>query len=209
MRILIFGASGNTGNELVKQALAKHYHVTAFVRNPSAFSFSHTMLHVVQGDVVDYHAVAGAIKEQDAVLCALGAATPFKRDHGLVAGIENIMKAMQNQGVSRFIYLSFIGVKESRQHLGFFVNYVVAPLLSNVIRDHEAKETIIKRSPLNWTIVRPPKLTTGARTGGFRFGEKIKPESLILSISRADLAAFILSQLEDEAFIRKAVCVMY
>jgi putative NADH-flavin reductase len=109
----------------------------------------------------------------------------------------------------RLIYLSFLAVRHSRQDLGAVVNYIIAPLLRNVIRDHEAKEALIRQSRLDWVIVRPPRLTKGRRTSVYRSGERIPARSLVLTISRADLAEFMLKQLADNTFIHRAPRVMY
>ncbi len=209
MNITIFGASGLTGHELVYQALQQGHHVKAFVRNPSKLQVKHDNFLLFKGEILDYSAVVTAIKGQDAVFCALGASTPLKQDPVIIEGVINIIGSMEQLSVQRFIYLSFLGVKESRENLGFFVNWIVAPLLRNVIADHEKKEKIIKQSQLNWTIIRPPRLTNGPYKGIYLFGEQVRPKSLILKISRADLADFMLRQLKDNSFIKKAPLVMY
>jgi putative NADH-flavin reductase len=209
MNVLVFGASGRMGRELVQQGLAHGDFVTAFVRDPAKFDIKHSNLKVVQGNVVDYASVERAVKGQDAVLCALGSSTPVKRDPTLVDGVRNIIRAMEQAGARRFVYLSFLAVRESRGDLGPVVNYVVAPLLHNIISDHEVKESLIKQSQLDWIIVRPPRLTSGRRTGLYRSGEQIAARSLILTLSRADLAEFMLKQLTDDTFVRKAPLVMY
>src|SRR5262245_36545264 len=144
MNILIFGASGRVGRELVRQALAQGDYVTAFVRDSAKLDIQHVNLNVMKGDVVDYASVEGAVKGQEAVICALGASTPAKRDQTLVDGVCHIIQAMEQAGVRRLVYLSFIAVRESRRDLGPVVNYIVAPLLHNVIDDHEEKERLIR-----------------------------------------------------------------
>src|SRR5687768_7156317 len=148
MRILIFGASGATGHELVKKALAQEHDVTAFVRDRSKLSLTHNNLRVMQGDVKDYAAVEQGIKDQDAVLSALGASSPFKKDPILIAGVRNIIKSMQDLNVKRLIYLSFIGVSESRKDAGFVINHILTPLLHAATADHEEKENLIRASNL-------------------------------------------------------------
>lgn len=209
MNILIFGASGATGYALVRQALNQGHQVTAFVRNPDKLKISPGSIRFWQGDVTDYAAVNQAVQNQDAVLSALGASSPLKRDLNLIEGVRNIVKAMEHANVQRFIYLSFLGVKEGRQRSGFFIRYIIPMLLQNVIQDHEAKEAIIKQSTLNWTIVRPPKLTLGKHTGLWRSGENIKPHGLKLTLSRADVADFMLQQLSDNTFSRKAPLILH
>jgi putative NADH-flavin reductase len=210
VRIAIFGAAGATGRALVMQALTQGHQVTAFVRTPSKFDLTHANLNVVQGDVADAAAVELALFGQDAVLCTLGASTPLKRDQTLVNGMDNIVRAMERSGPRRLIYLSFLGVSGGREQLSLLGRYVVAPLiLRNVVTDHEAKEIIITRSCLDWTIVRSPRLTNGPHTGAYRHGGNIKATSMIPMISRADVADFMLLQLDDLAYLRKAPAVMY
>jgi putative NADH-flavin reductase len=87
---------------------------------------------------------------------------------------------------------------------------LVAPvLLRNVVADHEAKEQIIRQSSLDWVIVRPPRLTNGARRANYRSGLDIRATSVIPRISRADLAEFMLRQLRENTWVRKAPAVMY
>jgi putative NADH-flavin reductase len=210
VKIVVFGAAGGTGRALVTQALAQSRGVVAFVRTPAKFDLEHEGLSVVHGDVVDAAAVERAVLGQDAVLCALGAASPLKRDPVLVSGIDNIVHAMERGGLRRLIYLSFLGVRGGREQLSFLGRYVVAPLiLRNIVADHEAKESIISRSSLDWTIVRPPRLSNGPHTGSYRHGSDIKAASVVPTISRADLADFMLRQLGDSAYLHKAPAVMY
>jgi len=209
MNILIFGASGATGQELVKQALAQGHLVTAFVRNPSKLKINHDNLKVIQGDVINYQLVEEAVKGQVAVLSALGASSPFKYDQSIVDGMGNIIKAMETNGVSRFIYMSFVGVKESRNTAGFVIKYIAPRLLSTEIAGHEAREKMIKQSQLKWTIVRSPTLTNGKQIAQFRSGEEVTSKGFTVTISRADVADFMLRQLTDNTFLIKTPSVMY
>jgi putative NADH-flavin reductase len=210
MNVLVFGASGGTGRELVKQALAQGHSVTAFVRDPTKFEIKHANMKVVKGDVSNYESVARALQNQGAAICALGSSTPLRRDPTLIDGVRHIIKAMEQAGVQRLIYLSFLGVRDGRNQLSFLGKHIVAPLaLRNVVADHEVKERLIKQSRLKWTIVRPPKLTNGQRTGAYRSGERIAANSIIPTISRADVADFMLKQLTDDTYLHKAPAVMY
>jgi putative NADH-flavin reductase len=209
-KVVIFGAAGATGRELVTQALAQGHQVTAFVRTPSKLSLTHPALTMAQGNVADAAAVERALTARDAVLCTLGAATPLRREMTLVTGVENIVNAMERSGPRRLIYLSFLGVRGGREQLNLLGKYLVAPLiLRNVVADHEAKESIITRSSLDWTIVRPARLTNGPRTGVYRHGSDIRAASVVPMISRADVADFMLQQLDSRAYLREAPAVMY
>jgi putative NADH-flavin reductase len=209
MKILIFGASGATGYNLVSQALRLEHFVTAFVRDPSKFKVKHANVKIFKGNVTDYHRVDDAMKGQDAVLSALGASSPFRRDFNLIIGIQNIVTAMMRQNIRRFVYQSFLGVKESRKELGFLINTIIPLMLKNVIADHEAKEAIIEKSNLDWTIVRCSRLTHGAFTGHYRDGEHILPSSLFPRISRTDVADFMLKQIAETKYLHKKPRIMY
>jgi putative NADH-flavin reductase len=208
MKVLIFGASGGTGRHLVKQAILQHHYVTAFVRSPADFGMAAANLAVFTGNVSDPAAIGRAMKDQDAVISVLGASRPRQADPAVVQGVRDIIQTMEQRGVRRLIYQSFVGVTESRAHAGLFTRLVAVPLLKHEIADHEAKEALVKASRLDWTIVRPPKLTNGAKTGLYRSGEDIGPHSLFPRLSRADAAEFLLRQLTDTTFIRKSPSVM-
>jgi putative NADH-flavin reductase len=207
MKILIFGASGATGQQLVLQALERAHIVTAFVRDPSKLELHHKNVAVFQGNVIDTKNVEDAVKDQDAVLSALGASNPFRKDKALIDGIRNITSAMRNQNVKRFIYQSFLGVRQYRHELGFLIHDVIPLALQSVISDHEAKEEIIQKSNLDWTIVRCGILTNGKFTGLYKDGEHIVG-SILPTISRANVADFMLNQLTDQKYVRKSPRIM-
>ena len=210
MDIVIFGAAGATGREIVAQALEQGHRITAFIRNPSWSGRDQLNLKVMCGDVRDAGAVAAAIEGQDAVVCALGAATPLRRDPGLVDGIGNIVTAMERHGVRRLVYLSFLGVHDGRPQLSRLGRRVVAPvLMRNVVADHEDKERIIRSSSLDWVIVRPPRLTNGPRRGTYRCGAGIRAAAMVPRISRSDVADFLLRQIHDDTYVRQTPAVMY
>jgi uncharacterized protein YbjT (DUF2867 family) len=210
MRVLVLGATGATGRHLVEQALAQGHHVTALARNPAKLHRRSPGLTVVQGDVTEPLTVERAVRSQDAVLCALGSSTPLKHDPALVAGIGNLVGAMERLHVRRLVYLSFLGVHHGRRQLSPLGKYVVAPLLMRKVgADHERKEAIIQQSTLEWVIVRPPRLTNGRRTGAYRSGEDIQAVLVVPRVSRVDLAEFMLRQLNGDTYVRRTPAVMY
>lgn len=209
MNIIIFGASGKTGHELVNQALEQGHNVTAFVRKPDKLNVKHQGLNVIQGDVINYQLVEEAIKGNDAVISALGASSPFKFDQSVVDGFGNIINAMEHNHINRLIYMSFIGVKESYKNAGFVIKYITPKILSTEIAGHEAREKMIKRSQLDWTIVRPPTLTNGKLTKQIRSGENSSANGFTVTISRADVAYFMVEQLNHKAFIKKVALIMH
>ena len=209
MNLLIFGASGKTGHELVKHALANGHHVTAFVRNPSKLTVAHDNLKIFQGDVTNYQLVEEAVKGHDAVFSTLGAASPFKYDQSVVDGISNIVKAMEATGVRRLIYMSAINVKDSRKNAGLLIRVMGTTLLRTETAGHEAREKIIRQSGLDWTLARSGGLSNGEYTGHYRHGENVSAKGIAASISRADVADFLFRQLTDLSYLRKTPMVMY
>jgi putative NADH-flavin reductase len=209
MKILIFGASGKTGQHLVSQALEQGYVVTAFARTPAKIKLQHQHLNVVQGDIADYSLVETAVRGQDVVLSALGAASPFKFDPVVVDGVGNIIKAMEANNVSRFIYLSFIGVGEGRRGAGFVIRNIAPKLLKAEIEGHRQRETMIERSRLNWIIVQAPTLSNGQKKAVYRNGVDISSKGFVVSMSRADVADFMLKQVSDSKYEHCRARVMY
>jgi uncharacterized protein YbjT (DUF2867 family) len=148
MRVVVFGASGATGRQLVAQAVTQGQHVTAFVRREPPLEMRSQDVTIVRGDVRDLDAVECAVEGKDAALCALGAATPLRRDPTLLEGVRHIVDVMEQSSVRRLVPLSFLGVREGRRQLSMVGRFLVAPLLlRNVVADHEAKNGTSGRAP--------------------------------------------------------------
>jgi putative NADH-flavin reductase len=212
MKIAIFGATGGTGRELLNQALELGHEVTAFVRNPAALAITHPRLTLVQGDVLDPVKVEAAVAGQDAILNALGmklgTPTPVTSQ-----GTQNIVAAMQTFGVRRLVTQSAlpVAVIEGNPHelpLIFRIILSLATPMKAIFRDKVLQEQIIRRSSLDWIIVRPAMLTNNARTGSYRVGTPLQG-GLARQISRADVADFMLKQLTDNTYLHKVPRLSY
>jgi len=207
MHILILGATGGTGRELVAQALQRGHDVSAFVRNPGKLTMVDPRLRVVQGDIQQAESIHAAIPGHDAVLSALGN-TSLGATTLLSDAAREIVAAMQVQGVRRIIWESSLGVGDTRGQLGPLFNWVLVPLLlRHVFADKERQEAIIKASPLEWTIVQPAALTNGPRTGSYSVGACAG--RLFPRVSRADVAHFMLEELENRRYVRQSVGLCY
>jgi len=209
MKTIVFGATGGTGQELVRQALDQGHDVTAFVRSPEKIAdIEHANLAVARGDVLDVADVEAAVPGHEAVICAIGAGaqrTTLRQD-----GTRNIIAAMEKAGVSRLVCLSSLGVGDSRNNLPFFTRYVIVGIfLRHAFADHEAQEVLVRQSSLDWTIVRPPHLKDGPRTGKYRHGFSIADRTLQGKISRADVADFMVKQLTDTTYVHQTPGVSY
>ncbi len=209
MKIIIFGATGGTGRELVRQALAQGFETTVFARNPGRLLMEHENLPVIMGTVLDCEAVEAAVKGRDAVVSALGALT-LKRNTILSTGTKNIVDAMEKCGVRRFVCESSLGVGDSKGQLGPLYNFIIIPFfLRHVFADKKVQENYIKESSLDWVVVRPAALTDGPRTGIYRV--LLPPERFTgkPQISRADTAEFMLKQLTGDTYLRTTPCLAY
>jgi putative NADH-flavin reductase len=209
MRVVVFGATGRTGREVVRQALARGFHVTAFVRETSRLPLAHDNLRLVAGAITNATEIARVIADQRAVISTLGVGTALTHDPVVIDGIRVIARAAEHASVARLLYLSFIGVRDSRDAAGVLLQRLATTVLRHEVADHEVKEAAIAGSFVNWTIVRPPMLTNGRLTASYRIGEDIRAHSLLPMMSRADVADLLLRQISDEAFIRKAVRMLH
>ncbi len=209
MKILVFGSTGATGQQIVKQALQLGYKVTAFARDPSKVILKHEKLSIVKGDILDYDSIEKAVQSHNAVMSALGIRT-FKKNSIMSDGTRNIIKAMQQQNIKRFICMSSIGVgnsKEQQSGLGFLYNKILIPyLMKNMFNDKELQEQIIQESNLNWTIVRPTRLTNGEKTGNYK-AFSYNERNYNPKISRADVAGFMLEILNNDKYIKECVSI--
>ncbi|EIJ41097.1 putative NADH-flavin reductase [Beggiatoa alba B18LD] len=209
MNIVIFGASGGTGRCLVEQALAAGHYVTV-LQHHSKIRKTDSQLRILQGDVLTYFDVENAIRGQDAVLCALGTKN-VKGTTVLSQGTQNICAAMKRFGLNRFICESSLGVGDSLAQTSFFFRYLLMPFfLRHVFADKAIQEQIIQDSGLRrWVIVRPAALTNGKATGQYRLDDTEDTSFKGGTISRADVAAFMLQQLKEDTYAQKVVSIAY
>src|SRR5947209_4602910 len=167
MNIVVFGANGQTGQLLTKQALAAGHTVTAVTRHPETFPLRDARLQVMRGDVFDLSSLEQAVAGQDAVLSTIG--VPFSRKPITVysQGIAHIVQAMNHSGVRRLVCVSSSATDpQTRYHDsggGFFFEKILKPTIINTIgwttyADMLQMETLVRNSHLDWTIIRPSGL---------------------------------------------------
>jgi putative NADH-flavin reductase len=205
MKLAIFGATGKTGVEVVKQALEKSHILTAYVRNPDRMTVKDERIILKSGDVFDPTSVAQAVKGQDAVICVLGSGSDLKKTTVRTTGTINIIAGMQEHNVKRLLVVTAMGVGESWDTLSWINKLFFATLLKTSRDDHETQEAAVKNSKLDWTIIRPSGLQDAPKTGVYEYGENILAEKS--TIARADVADLILNELEQNLLIGKAVTI--
>lgn len=204
-RLLIVGATGGTGREIVLQALERGFTVTALARNPSRLTITHPKLTVVRGDVLDEDSLDAAMRGQEAVISALGHKRYLYPTRILSDGTRNILRAMEAHGVPRFVCETSLGIGDSAGRMGLYYTLFTIPVvLPFYFWDKTRQERIIAGSDREWIIVRPGVLTNADRRAGYRHGFPVGSFLWTVRVSRADVADFMLSQLESNTYLRTA-----
>lgn len=203
MKILVLGASRGVGRHVIEQAVRRGHAVTALARNVQDVPGSDT-LKVIEADATDPSNLGPHLLGQDVVLCTVGAGS--RGSTQLYSNIaRNLASEMPRAGVYRLIFLSNFGVmNEVGGVSGFLVNF----FLRHVIADHRRALEIMQNSTVNWTAVRPMRLTNGPLTQIYR----VTAEGLPLGgsrISRADVANFMLKQAVSDEFFRAVPGIAY
>lgn len=207
MRILILGATGLTGQELVRQALERSHQVTALVRNPAKLSITHQNLSVVTGDVLDEATLTNALEGKDAVLSALGKGKSLTSSNLMTKAVINIISGMKARNINRVVLLSAFGVGKTFVQASFIQRLIFRTLLKNIFSDKAKADTMLRHSPFDWTLVYPVVLTNGPGTGNYQVGE-ILPMKGMPKISRADVAEWMIHQLDDNTYVKKTAVLM-
>jgi putative NADH-flavin reductase len=205
--VVVLGATGGTGRSLVEQAVVAGFRVTVVVRNPDRLPGDARAIRVVAGDLEKDSAVLhGAIPGQDAVISCLGVGQSFK-SRGLISQTAPaIVAAMRQHGVRRLVFLSAFGVGATWRDTPVLPRLFAMTLLREIYQDKETGEQAILTSDLDWTVVYPVGLTNGPRTGRYRVGERLSLRGFP-RIARADVAQFLLRQIDDRSYIHKGVLI--
>jgi putative NADH-flavin reductase len=206
MRIVVFGASGGTGQELLRQGVALGHEVTAFVRNPVSVTGGER-LRVVVGDARDGHAVELAVDGQDAVLSALGSRSLADATL-LPESMTHILSAMHEHKVARMIVLGASGVwpgaeKRLSAAARMFLRVIQATVLKKPFASQRRMQQLVRMSETEWTVVQPPRLLNQPGKGSWRVDADALPANGT-TIARADVAAFMLAQLTSDEWVGRS-----
>jgi putative NADH-flavin reductase len=207
MKLFVLGATGPTGLQIVRQALAQGHEVTAFVRDPARLPITDRNLKVVTGALPgDARALAEALRGRDAVISSLGLHNALRSYGFMERSLRLLVPAMEREGVRRLIVVSANGVGDTHRHAPLLPRIMYRLLLADIFADKKAGEDIVRASGLDWTFAYPTLLTNGPRTGNYRAGERLELKGMP-KISRADVADFVLRQLKDPAFVKKGAVI--
>lgn len=205
MKIAVIGATGGSGQAIVREAIAQGHEVSALVRSRARAEPLLPNVRLEEGDARDRSALSGALSGCDAVISALGPRTisPFRQVTLLSDATRSLLAAMREQRVSRLVCITGLGAGDSAGHGGFVYDRLIKPLLLRTIyEDKDRQEALIRASELEWVIVRPTVLKNKPATGrvramtdlaGFKGGQ----------ISREDVAAFVVAQVSSDAWLHR------
>jgi putative NADH-flavin reductase len=204
MKLLVLGATGGIGQEIVRQAAERNHQVTAFVRAPEGLKSIGARFGVIKGDPLNSAELERVIEDQDAILSGFGPRVPIaKTDSTLLHrfGVA-LSDAMRKVGIRRAVIVSTAFL--FKDSIIPPTNLVGRLFFPNMVADASEMESFFQKSGLDWTLVRPPRLTDGRRRGRFRVREGHLP-GFGFMISRADVAAFMIKAAENRTFIQKVV----
>lgn len=205
MKIIIFGATGQTGLKLVDMTLNNGHEITAFVRNKDKIKIKNDRLNIIVGSVLDNKQVNDAIKGQDAVISCLGG-DDNKKSTILTNMIKTIVDAMKKNNVQRIAYIATAGIENEIP--GIFAKLIVSLLFKNVINDHKGAANYIRTSGLDYTIARPLSLVDSEDSQLYRTAENGVPKGG-RNISRKDLAHFLLDSIENKKYVNESIGLSY
>ncbi|MCX4587256.1 NAD(P)-dependent oxidoreductase [Streptomyces sp. NBC_01481] len=201
MRLLLLGATGPTGLQLVGQALDQGHHVTALVRSPEKLPRVDGRLTVLVGDVADEQELATAAVGQDAVLSTMGTGRSLTSDI-VSRTVDALVPAMHDAGVDRLIFLSAFGVNETYAQASLPQRFFYRTMLRKIYPDKGKADRKLLAADLDVTLVYPVTLTNRPFTGTYRVGDHFEFRGMP-KISRADVAHFMLTQLTDPTWSRR------
>jgi putative NADH-flavin reductase len=206
LRILLFGATGRTGKIFLQMALDKGYQVTAIARSPAQIKIEHPNLIVVQGNVMQFQSFRTIGQNHNVVVSCIGVSST-KPTTLYSQGTANILKAMNENKISRLLCISAAAVETSPKlplFLRLISKYVVQRIFRHPYSDAHQMEVLLRNSNTNWTSVRPPVLKDKAFTGNYRYAVNDWLEKCI-SINRSDLAFFLLENITNSQTYKSIV----
>ena len=212
MKIVLWGATGLTGREVLNQALDGGHEVKAVARKPSLIEAEHANLSVVRGDVLNPQSVQEAVAGGEVVISTLGSSASVVKARKPTTiyseGFANIVAAMRKHTIRRFIALLSVGTVDD-PYEPFIHKRIIRPLIRGTYDDMKKAENFLAGcDDLDWIVIRPLRLMNTSRTGKYRTAINILPPGGI-EISRADVAEFVLKQMYTDEHLRSYLTIAY
>ncbi len=206
MNITIFGGTGKTGLLVIQKILDKGHNVTAYARTPSKIPFQYHRLKIVTGELTETNKIEAALEGCDVVISLLGPGRKSK-DPVISNATKCIISAMEKNGIKRLIATATPSFKDRNDKFQFsfaVAVLLVKSLLKDTFRDIVETGNYISTSNLDWTIVRLPMLSNKPKVGNVKIGYPGDGNICLFSLTRTDLADFLVQQLDDKTLIHKA-----
>src|SRR5512133_11528 len=198
--IAVVGGTGKAGKYLVKELLTRGYHMRLLVRNPQHLQVTDPLIEVVYGDVKDYETVNKLINGCKAVISTLGMGQPPSEPSIFSQATRNIIRAMEENRVSRYIVITGLNVDTPSDNKGAKTKFATGWMYKNYplsTADKQTEYTILTESDIRWTLVRLPMIElTDVKAATDVSIEDCHGDK----ISAADLADFLIAQLSDDVF---------
>ena len=201
MKVLVLGGSGSLGQHIVEQGLNQGHEISVLVRNPEKLRKYEGRVRLVHGNALDHEAVETAVAGQEAVVYSLGVNRPG-RTTLFSESIRILIQPMEKHGVKRLVCITGVGAGETKGHGGFFHDRIIWPLFTRIIyEDKDRLEDLIRKTSLDWVIVRPAHFREGAGPGELNVVTDVRGVTL-RHVSRAEVASFVLAQLTNDRYLR-------
>ncbi|XP_067846440.1 flavin reductase (NADPH)-like [Heptranchias perlo] len=218
MKLLVLGATGQTGQFLVRQALGQGHVVKAVVRTPSKLTIQHDNLKVVEANIFSADSLAEHFDEQDAVMSCLGfPVSIFSAVTGYTESVKAVVAAMRKAKVNRVIAMtSWYTKPETAHNSSWMVRWFLIPMIRNILNNMQEMENYLNKEceDLNWTVIRPPELQNAPETDKELLTHEgyFVPDTdgipITNSVTRGDVARFMLSLLNVDLWNKKAVAMV-
>ncbi len=206
LRILVLGATGRVGSQIVSLALRDEHIVTALVRNPNKLNVSNLNLHIIQGDVLEKEDIENALSNVDIVISALNT----DGTNTLTKSMPLILDAMKKVNVKRIITIGTAGILQSRLTPSIlrYQSSESKRKSTFAAQEHHNVYNLLTKSDTDWTIVCPTYLPDGEYTGNYRIERSFLPENGV-EISVADTAEFAYQQIHSKEYLKSRVGIAY
>jgi putative NADH-flavin reductase len=206
MNILLLGATGRVGSQIVPYALHEKHHVTVLVRNPEKVQINNENLTIIQGNVLNKFDIVRAMHGMDVVISALNT----DGTNTLSESMPLIIEAMENEGIKRIITIGTAGILQSRTTPSSlrYQSSESKRKSTRAAKEHHKVYDVLKQSTLEWTIVCPTYLPDGERVGKYRIDRDYLPEGGA-EISVQDTAEFTFKQIKASDYIKSRVGICY
>lgn len=202
MKICVLGATGTTGQLVVRMLLEQNHDVIAYVRNPDKMTITSEQLTVIRGEIFDRPLMAASIDDSDAVISCLGSSTTAKSEE-LTMMAASVIKVLQETNIKKVVYMSTAGIENE---FNGFMKWLVHMVLGDVIADHARAAKLYRRSGLTYVIARPLRLKDAKATYRYNMSEEGLPKSK-KPVSRANVADFLIKAATTDAFDNRSIAL--